>query len=55
MKKKYQKPSMAIFYLELQKMVAASDYLMIDKSITKDPSQADSRFVDWEDDFDEEY
>lgn len=55
MKKRYQKPSVAVFNAELQQMVAASDYLIVDKSITKDPSQADSRFVDWEDDFDEEY
>lgn len=48
MKKKYQQPAVAIIYVKLQQMIAASERMIIDKTVTKDPSLADSRFLDWD-------
>ena len=53
MKKKYQQPTVAIFNIKLQQMMAGSERMIIDKTVTKDPSQADSRFFEWDDDDDD--
>lgn len=48
MKKKYQQPAVATISFKLEQMITTSDRIVIDKTETKDPSQADSRFLDWD-------
>ena len=46
MKKKYMQPEVAVEKLDVQWMIAASDDVLIDPTITGDPSNADSRLFE---------
>lgn len=46
MKKIYHQPELAIIEIELLRMIAASNEVVIDPTNTGDPSEADSRFIE---------